>query len=73
MPKIMTIAEFNQDAHMVLSKTQPKLLQAVEDAINLHQTPEQIERFVLRRCPKHSVLPCLCRGAAEYLYQAKSN
>lgn len=69
----MNITQFNQEAHTVLSKTQPNLLQAVVDAINLHQTPEQIERFVLRRCPKHSVLPCLCRGAAEYLYQAKSN
>lgn len=69
----MTLTQFNQDAHTVLSKTQPELLRTIEDAINLHQTPAQIEKFVARRCPKHSVIPCLCRGAAEYLYTAKSN
>ena len=69
----MTTAQFNQDAHTVLAETQPKLLAVVNQAIGMNQTPEQIEKFVSRRCPKHSVIPGLCRGAAEYLYTAKSN
>lgn len=69
----MDIPQFNQAAHAALSKTHPKLLEAIEQAIGMNQTPAQIEKFVSPRCPKHSVIPGLCRGAAEYLYAAKSN
>ncbi len=73
MPKVMEIKQFNRDAHTVLSKTQPKLLEVIKQAIEMNQTPAQIEKFVARRCQKYSVIPGLCRGAAEYLYTAKSN